>query len=103
VRNGKKEDFINQSLLYCSIWAKLEKIQLCENMRAKTDPAFCDYFLRIGNGQERLNETDNIEVPNSLIVPFTSERESLDKLFTITYPYLNSSGYDSSCTDSRVI
>nr|XP_016471553.1 PREDICTED: uncharacterized protein LOC107793670 isoform X1 [Nicotiana tabacum]XP_016471558.1 PREDICTED: uncharacterized protein LOC107793670 isoform X1 [Nicotiana tabacum]XP_016471563.1 PREDICTED: uncharacterized protein LOC107793670 isoform X1 [Nicotiana tabacum]XP_016471572.1 PREDICTED: uncharacterized protein LOC107793670 isoform X1 [Nicotiana tabacum]XP_016471583.1 PREDICTED: uncharacterized protein LOC107793670 isoform X1 [Nicotiana tabacum]XP_016471591.1 PREDICTED: uncharacterized pro len=103
VRNGKKEDFINQSLLYCSIWAKLEKIQLCENMRAKTDPTFCDYLLRIRNGQERLNATNNIEVPNSLIVSFTTERESLDKLFTITYPYLNSSGYDAYCTDSHVI
>nr|XP_009795470.1 PREDICTED: uncharacterized protein LOC104242160 isoform X2 [Nicotiana sylvestris] len=103
VRNGKKEDFINQSLLYSSIWAKLEKIQLSENMRAKTDHAFCDFLLRIGNGQERLNATNNIEVPNSLIVPFTAERESLDKLFTVTYPYLNSSGYEASCTDSRVI
>ncbi|XP_019265174.1 PREDICTED: uncharacterized protein LOC109242775 [Nicotiana attenuata] len=103
VRNGKKEDFINQSLLYSSIWDKQEKIQLSENMRAKTNPAFCDYLLRIGNGQERVNATNNIEVPNSLIVHFTTERESLDKLFTVTYPYLNSSGYDASCTDSRVI
>nr|XP_009779042.1 PREDICTED: ATP-dependent DNA helicase PIF4-like [Nicotiana sylvestris] len=40
VRNGKKEDFIRESLLYCNIWNRLEKLQLSENMRAKTDPAF---------------------------------------------------------------
>nr|XP_033511796.1 ATP-dependent DNA helicase pfh1-like [Nicotiana tomentosiformis] len=49
VRNGNKEDFINESLLYSRIWNELEKLQLSENMRAKTDPAFCDYLMRIEN------------------------------------------------------
>lgn len=72
-------------------------------MRAKTDPAFCDCLLRIGNGQERITSANKIEIPNSFIVPFTTEKESLDNLFTLTYPYLNSSGSNASCTDSRVI
>ncbi|XP_019236500.1 PREDICTED: ATP-dependent DNA helicase PIF7-like [Nicotiana attenuata] len=55
VRNGKKEDFIRESLLYCNIWNRLEKLKLSENMRAKTDPAFCKYLMRIGNGTEKVN------------------------------------------------
>ncbi|XP_016500374.2 uncharacterized protein LOC107818836 [Nicotiana tabacum] len=35
VRNGKKEDFINESLLYSDIWEELERLPLSENMRAK--------------------------------------------------------------------
>ncbi|XP_019236379.1 PREDICTED: uncharacterized protein LOC109216658 [Nicotiana attenuata] len=35
VRNGKKEDFISESLLYSTIWDELEKLQLSENMRQK--------------------------------------------------------------------
>ncbi|XP_009797547.1 uncharacterized protein [Nicotiana sylvestris] len=81
VRYGKKKDFIGESLLYSSIWNELEKLKLFENMRTKTDPAFCDYLLRIGNGQERVNSADKIEIPDSLIIPYTTERESLDKLF----------------------
>ncbi|XP_069149281.1 ATP-dependent DNA helicase pfh1-like isoform X3 [Solanum lycopersicum] len=35
VLSVKKEDFINQSLLYSRIWNHLEKLSLSENMRAK--------------------------------------------------------------------
>ncbi|XP_019225160.1 PREDICTED: uncharacterized protein LOC109206759 [Nicotiana attenuata] len=103
VRYGKKEDFINESLLYSSIWNELEKLKLSENMRAKTDPAFCDYLLRIGNGQERVNSANKIEIPDSLIIPYTTEKESLDKLFTATYSNLDSLCSNSFCTDSRMI
>ncbi|XP_009790171.2 uncharacterized protein [Nicotiana sylvestris] len=103
VRNGNKKDFINESLLCSRIWNELEKLRLLENMRAKTDPAFCDYLIRIENGQERVNSTNKIEFPNSLVIPFTTERESLDKLFRETYPNLNLFYSNSLCTDSRVI
>nr|XP_016452982.1 PREDICTED: uncharacterized protein LOC107777468 [Nicotiana tabacum] len=85
VRNGKKEDFISKSLLYSTIWDELEKLQLSENMRAKTDPAFCDYLMRIENGQERVNTNNKLELPDSIIIPFTTEEESLNHLFTLTF------------------
>ncbi|XP_019223450.1 PREDICTED: uncharacterized protein LOC109205221 [Nicotiana attenuata] len=98
IRYRKKEDFIGESLLYSSIWNELEKLKLSENMRAKTDPVFCDYLLRIGNGQERVNSEDKIEIQDSLIIPYTTERESLDKLFAATYSNLNSTYSNSSFT-----
>ncbi|XP_019236949.1 PREDICTED: uncharacterized protein LOC109217178 [Nicotiana attenuata] len=67
VRSGKKEDFIQESLLYSEIWNQLEKLQLSENMRAKTDPTFCEYLMRIGNGQEKTNSHDKIEIPDVLL------------------------------------
>ncbi|XP_075099142.1 uncharacterized protein LOC142176009 [Nicotiana tabacum] len=50
-RSGKKGDFIWQSILNSKIWNELEKLRLSENMRAKTDPSFCEYLMRIGNGK----------------------------------------------------
>ncbi|KAG5568539.1 hypothetical protein H5410_064441 [Solanum commersonii] len=35
-----EKEFINQSILYSTIWDRLEKFQLSENMRAKTDVLF---------------------------------------------------------------
>ncbi|XP_009796237.2 uncharacterized protein [Nicotiana sylvestris] len=67
VRNGKREDFIHESLLYSDIWPRLEKLQLSENMRAKTDPAFCESLMRIGNGKEPLTSENKIEIPKSLL------------------------------------
>ncbi|XP_060210557.1 uncharacterized protein LOC132637494 [Lycium barbarum] len=103
VRYGKKEDFIAESLLYSSIWNELEKLQLFENMREKTDLAFCDYLLRIGNGQEQASSTNKIEILESLIIPYTTERESLDKLLAATYSNLNSPYSNPSPTDSCMI
>ncbi|XP_019235621.1 PREDICTED: uncharacterized protein LOC109215948 [Nicotiana attenuata] len=88
VRSEKKEDFIRESLLCSEIWNQLEKLQLSENMRAKTDPAFCEYLMRIGDGKERQNAYEKIEIPHSLIIPFTSEKEPLNMLFRVTYPDL---------------
>ncbi|XP_070035691.1 ATP-dependent DNA helicase PIF1-like [Nicotiana tomentosiformis] len=103
VRNGKKEDFIYESLLYSEIWNKFEKLCLSENMRARTDPSFCEYLLRIGNGTERTNCEDKLEIPDSFVIPFTTEEECLDALFSVTYPDLHAFSPDSSMITSRVI
>ncbi|KAG5602882.1 hypothetical protein H5410_034252 [Solanum commersonii] len=88
VRSGKKEDFIRESLLCSEIWNQLEKLQLSKNMRATKDPEFCEYLMRIGDGKEKTNDHGKIEIPHSLIIPFTSEKESLNLLFRNTYPDL---------------
>ncbi|KAH0652359.1 hypothetical protein KY289_030037 [Solanum tuberosum] len=46
-------------------------------MRATKDPEFCEYLMRIGDGKEKTNDHGKIEIPHSLIIPFTSEKESL--------------------------
>ena len=103
VRSGKKEDFIRQSILNSEIWNELEKLRLSENMRAKTDPSFYEYLMRIGNGTEKTNTDDKIEIPTSFIVPYITEEESLDLLFDIIYLNLHTSFHDSSFLTSRVI
>ncbi|XP_019242702.1 PREDICTED: uncharacterized protein LOC109222857, partial [Nicotiana attenuata] len=103
VRNGKREDFIHESLLYSDIWPRLEKLQLSENMRAKTDPAFCEYLMRIGNEKEPLTSENKIEIPNSFIVPYTTEQESLNALFETTFPNMHAFFRDASSVTSRVI
>lgn len=86
IRAGKKEDFISESLLFSHIWSQLQKLPLSINMWAKTDPAFCNYLMRIGNGTEKENADQKIEIPQSIIISFTTEKESLDNLFNVTYP-----------------
>ncbi|XP_019228608.1 PREDICTED: uncharacterized protein LOC109209740 [Nicotiana attenuata] len=103
VRSGKKEDFIQESLLCSEIWNQLEKLRLSVNMRARIDPAFCDYLMRIGSGKEKLNFQGKIEIPDCFIIPFISEKESLNLLFRITYPDLYTSTCDMSSTNSRVL
>ncbi|XP_049361968.1 uncharacterized protein LOC125826651 [Solanum verrucosum] len=103
VRSGKKEDFIRESLLCSKIWNQLEKLQLSKNMRATKDPEFCEYLMRIGDGKEKTNDHGKIQIPHSLIIPFTSEKESLNLLFRNTYPDLYTSCTKTSFITSRAI
>ncbi|KAG5584303.1 hypothetical protein H5410_044737 [Solanum commersonii] len=72
-------------------------------MRAKKDPAFCAYLMRIGNGQEKTNNYNKIEIPNNFIIPFTHEIDSLNLLFNITYPDLRTFYSNPSFITSRII
>ncbi|KAG5578235.1 hypothetical protein H5410_058369 [Solanum commersonii] len=99
----KKDDFIRESLLCSEIWNQLEKLQLSKNMRATKDPEFCEYLMRIGDGKEKTNDHGKIEIPHSLIIPFTSEKESLNVLFRNTYPDLYTCCTKTSFITSRAI
>uniref|UniRef100_M1B701 ATP-dependent DNA helicase n=1 Tax=Solanum tuberosum TaxID=4113 RepID=M1B701_SOLTU len=103
IQNGKKEGFINESLLNSNIRNQLEKYQLVQNMRAKTDPTFCEYLLKIGDGKETVNDFGKIEIPQSFLIPFINEKESLDILFKAIHPNLNMVTEDISSITSRVI
>uniref|UniRef100_A0A1S3XJT8 DNA helicase Pif1-like 2B domain-containing protein n=1 Tax=Nicotiana tabacum TaxID=4097 RepID=A0A1S3XJT8_TOBAC len=72
-------------------------------MRAKTDPAFCEYLMRIGNGKEPLTSENKIEIPKSFIVPYTTEQESLNALCETTFPNMHAFFCDASSVTSRVI
>ncbi|XP_060178375.1 uncharacterized protein LOC132608360 [Lycium barbarum] len=103
IRSGKKEDFIDEGLLYSHNWNHLEKLCLSENMPAKKDLAFSEYLMRIGNGQEKTNNGNRIEIPQNFIIPFTNEIESLNFLFNVTYPDLHTFFSNPSSITSRVI
>ncbi|KAG5598902.1 hypothetical protein H5410_030272 [Solanum commersonii] len=60
-------------------------------MRAKIDPAFCHYLMRIGHGKEKINSQGKIEIPRSFIIHFTDEKDSLNILFKAVYPNLYTS------------
>ncbi|XP_016496333.2 uncharacterized protein LOC107815289 [Nicotiana tabacum] len=103
VRGGQREDFVRKSLLCSEIWHQPEKLHLSENMRAKADPTFCEYLMRIGNGKERKNDKSKIEIPRPLIIPFTTEKDSLNHLFKVTYPDLYLTHSNTSFITSRAI
>ncbi|XP_073154079.1 uncharacterized protein [Henckelia pumila] len=46
------QETINASLVKSYLFPKMKQLTLSENMRARTDPVFCEFFLRIGNGTE---------------------------------------------------
>lgn len=43
---------IAASLVKSDLWSKMTRITLSRNMRARNDPIFSEFLLRIGNGEE---------------------------------------------------
>ena len=52
VPKSTRAEIVNASLVKSYLWPLMEKIQFTRNMRARTDPTFSDFLLRVGNGDE---------------------------------------------------
>lgn len=85
IPKGLREDCINASLVRSYIWPMLTKIKLKQNMRARTDPAFSAYILRIGNGLEPEDHTEQIKLPSFLTLQPTKAIPALDQLIEFVY------------------
>ncbi|KAL5571143.1 hypothetical protein UlMin_020740 [Ulmus minor] len=55
-------------------------------MRARFDQTFSDFLLHIGDGQEQIDDDDNITLPENIIIPYEVDTTSLKKMITIVFP-----------------
>ncbi|XP_027157969.1 uncharacterized protein LOC113759590 [Coffea eugenioides] len=53
--------------------------------RAKLDPNFTEYLLRIGNGTKPVIKDENVEIPSKMLIRYSTEEESLAALINIVY------------------
>nr|XP_027083711.1 uncharacterized protein LOC113706012 [Coffea arabica] len=103
VRKGQREDYISASLVNSYLWPHLEKIRLTENMRARSDPSFSDFLLKIGDGTEPTILDNKIKFPSSMLIPFIDDTTSLNLLINTVYPSLFEFLTSSSAVTNRAI
>ncbi|KAL3839225.1 hypothetical protein ACJIZ3_023816 [Penstemon smallii] len=96
VVQGSREAMIGASLVSSPLWKSICRLHLHENMRAKEDPSFTDFILRVGNGQIPYLYGDTIRIPSQMVIPFTNINESLNRLIDNVYPC-----FDTFITDPR--
>ncbi|GAA0156671.1 DNA helicase [Lithospermum erythrorhizon] len=58
-------------------------------MRARDDPAFTDFLMKIGDGDEPTNDMGQVAIPSPMVIPFTTLEASLDLLVSYVYPNLD--------------
>ena len=58
-------------------------------MRAKSDPWFAEYLLRVGGGSEEATVDDEIYLPHDICIPHTGDDSDLDTLIDCVFPNLN--------------
>nr|XP_027122017.1 ATP-dependent DNA helicase PIF3-like [Coffea arabica] len=103
VRKGTKAEMINACLINSPLWHKLEKLQLTENMRAKLDPLFTQFLLKIGDGTQETDENDIVKLPFSIVVNYNNETDAIEKLINIVYPEFKDPSKKLHCSQNRAI
>ena len=89
VQKARKQEMIDASIVKSYLWPLLTKISLTENMRARFDPHFSDFLLRVGDGKEPTIDADKIKIPTSMIIPYEEDNISLKALIDAVFPNLN--------------
>nr|XP_027127530.1 uncharacterized protein LOC113743677 [Coffea arabica] len=104
VPKGTKSEFIDASIVNSYIWPHLHKLQLTENMRARDDPEFIEYLLRVGNGTEPTVNNDCIQIPPSMLIRYTNDEDSIKQLTTTVFPDLSIfSHHDFSAVNCAIL
>ncbi|XP_060170805.1 uncharacterized protein LOC132601756 [Lycium barbarum] len=80
VPKSTRAETVNASLVKSYLWPLMEKIQFTRNMRARTDPTFSDFLLRVGNGEEPTIRDNLIRLPEQLTVKYGSDGTAEERL-----------------------
>ncbi|XP_073042457.1 uncharacterized protein [Primulina eburnea] len=81
------QETINGSLVRSYLYPRMQQLVFYENMRARSDPVFSEFLLRVGKGIEDIDDTGNIEIPDKMIISFcdddidSSEQKLIDAIF----------------------
>ncbi|PWZ57558.1 ATP-dependent DNA helicase PIF1 [Zea mays] len=103
VRKGSRAQVVASSLRMSYLWESMSHLKLVSNMRAKNDPWFAEYLLRVGDGTEDTNSDNDICLPDEVCVPYSGSDNDLDKLIEFVFPNLNENMSHSTYITSRAI
>ncbi|XP_066361095.1 uncharacterized protein [Miscanthus floridulus] len=89
VWRGSSAQVVGASLCMSYLCDSMRHLKLVCNMRAKSDPWFAEYLLRVGGGSEEATIDDEICLPHDICVSHTGEDSDLDTLIDYIFPNLN--------------
>ncbi|KAL6856293.1 hypothetical protein ACP4OV_019095 [Aristida adscensionis] len=101
--DNSMRDIMERPELPSYLWDSMRHLKLVENMRAKSDPWFAEYLLRIGGGTEAMNDDGDVHLPDEICLLYTGEDSDLDTLIDCIFPRLNENMEDTNYITSRAI
>ncbi|XP_073310003.1 uncharacterized protein [Primulina huaijiensis] len=99
------QETIDGSLIKSYLFHLMHIIVLSENMRAREDPVFCNFLLRVGQGIEPMDEHGNIKIPDDMLIRYCEEYDDLSeqRLISYVYPSLTENYSTTSYMKGRAI
>nr|XP_043615266.1 uncharacterized protein LOC122587219 [Erigeron canadensis] len=105
IKKGTRAQIVDSSLRMSPLWSITKKIRLTINMRARTDPWFSDFLLRVSDGEEEVIDDSFICIPDEMTIPYSAESETRSKedLISAIFPSIEVNGSSSEYIVSRAI
>ncbi|KAJ1693995.1 hypothetical protein LUZ63_010693 [Rhynchospora breviuscula] len=103
VRRGTKAQIVDATLPMSPLCTYIKKRKLTRNMRASSDPWFTQFLLNVGDGTESSIGNDFIRISNEMIIPYTTEEESINELIETVFPSLNENDHRTYYIASQAI
>ncbi|XP_056685527.1 uncharacterized protein [Spinacia oleracea] len=91
------------SLVSSSLWPKLTKFRLTENIRAREDPDFSPFLLALGNGELQTIDNSLVHLPSEVVKPLESGKDPITDLTALTFPELDLNNFSSDIFTTRAI
>jgi len=82
VPKSTQVETVDASLVRSYLWPLMEKIHLTSNMRARTNPNFSNFLIRVGNGEENTIRNNLILLPQQIVVHPTGQGKAEECLVT---------------------
>ncbi|XP_027122006.1 uncharacterized protein [Coffea arabica] len=89
IQGATRDQLVGSSLVSSTLWSKMLRLRLTENVRALSDPSFSQFLLRVGEGLEPMDEDNQMCLPSNIVVPFVNAETSLNRLLHCVFPDLN--------------
>jgi PIF1-like helicase/Helitron helicase-like domain at N-terminus len=103
IRRGTRAEIVDSTLPMSPLWPSIKKRRLTQNMRARSDPWFSQFLLRVGDGTELSDEDDFIRIPDDMAISYVNDEQSLNELIEAVFPSLHLNGLESDFIAERAI
>ncbi|GJZ02050.1 ATP-dependent DNA helicase PIF1-like protein [Tanacetum coccineum] len=103
VRRGTRAQIVDSSLRMSPLWSIIKRMRLTINMRARTDPWFSSFLLRVGDGVEEVIDEYYVRIPDDMTIPYTNDAASKNALINELFPSFATNASLSSDIVSRAI
>ncbi|XP_056685909.1 uncharacterized protein [Spinacia oleracea] len=86
-----------------SLWPKLTKFLLTENIRAREDPDFSAFLLALGNQELQTIDNSLVHLPSEVVKPLEDGKVPITDLTALTFPELDLNNLSSDIFTTRAI
>ncbi|XP_049399878.1 uncharacterized protein LOC125863960 [Solanum stenotomum] len=103
VQKSTRAEIVNPCLVKSYLWPLMEKIQFTRNMRARTDPTFSEFLLRVGNGDEPTIRDNLILLPEQLTVKHSRDGFPEESIIQEIFPNMQENAAMAKYVTERAI